>query len=129
MAPKKAPRTAYNLYISFYTKMHKSQSLQIEFECSYGNRELYKNFARTVLNDVPEARERPRDGATKYSGNDNFTDMSKNMSKAWNKVDKLTRTVFEDLAAEESKQHSEVCKILFFSLKDKSATCLLIILI
>jgi hypothetical protein len=64
----------------------------------------------------------------KYSGNDNFTDMSKNMSKAWNKVDKLTRTVFEDLAAEESKQHSEVCKILFFSLKDKSATCLLITL-
>jgi hypothetical protein len=51
MAPPKAARTAYSLYFRYCKNMYKNPTLRIDFECNIANRELYKSFIRTVLND------------------------------------------------------------------------------
>lgn len=104
MAPN---RTAYNLYFGFYVKLHKNPSLRIDFECSRANRELYKSFVRTLLTDDTGVRPDDESGS-KYAGTENFKEMSKKIGEEWSKVDKLTKSIFEDLAAEETKHHKDV---------------------
>jgi hypothetical protein len=79
----------------------------MDFECSCANRELHKSFVRTLLTD--DTGERPDDeSGSKYAGTENFKEMSKKIGEEWSKVDELTKSIFEDLAAEETKHHKDV---------------------
>lgn len=94
MAPK-APRRGYSLFFRFYRIVHSNPTIT-EFECTRENQELYKNFVLTVLNDHHDVSE----GAEKYMGNKNFTEMSKKIGQEWKRIDALTRSVFDKLAEE-----------------------------
>ena len=66
--------------------MHKTPTFQIDFECNDANRERYKAFVQEVLiNNVWDEG----NGAQKYIGNKNFSDMSKQIANDWKKVDLL----------------------------------------
>ena len=84
--------------------MRKNPSLQVDFERTHANRELYKDFVRNVLNaDQDEAApldEEKAEENEKYIGNASFTDMSKKIGDEWQKVDELTRTILIELAEE-----------------------------
>ena len=82
MAPPKAARTAYSLYFRYCKNMYKNPTLRIDFECNIPNRELYKSFIRTVLNDqgvISSVDDRVK--ILKYMGHNNFTSMSQKVSK------------------------------------------------
>ena len=49
-----------------------------------------------MLNDHHDVSE----GAEKYMGNKNFTEMSKKIGREWKRIDALTRSVFDKLAEE-----------------------------
>ena len=86
--------------------MHSNPSI-IEFECTRENRELYKNFVLTVLNDGKDVSPQEDDeDVEKYMGNKNFTGMSKKVGREWERVDSLTRSVFDELAKEGENENS-----------------------
>ena len=105
MAPT-TPRTAYNLYFRYYKNMFKNPSLR--FKGITSNRNALKDFIRTVLNFDPKVMSVTDDSETrKYMGTKSFTGMSKKVGEEWKKVDELTRSVFKELAEEESERYKK----------------------
>ena len=101
------PRKGYNLFFSFYRIMHANPSI-VDFECTKSNRELYKTFVLTVLNDYRDAATiKEDDSIEKYMGNKDFSGMSQKVGQEWKKIDALTRSVFDELAKE---GENENCK-------------------
>ena len=107
MSPRRA-RSAYSLYFRFRKNMHKTPTFQIDFECNDANRERYKAFVQRVLIGVwdDEANE-----TQKYIGNNNFSDMSKQIGNDWKKVDDLTRSIFKELAVADDRRYKKVMMI------------------
>lgn len=106
MAPK-TPRKGYNLFFRFNRIVFANPSI-LEFECTKENRQLYKSFVQTVLNDNRDASLQGEDeSAEKYMGNEDFTGMSRKVGDEWQKIDALKRSVFDELAKDESNNYKQ----------------------
>eukprot|EP00956_Cyclotella_meneghiniana_P023681 scaffold46528_cov72-Cyclotella_meneghiniana.AAC.11 len=103
MSPRRA-RSAYSLYFRFRKNMHKTPTFQIDFECNDANRERYKAFVQRVLIGV---RDDEANETQKYIGNNNFSDMSKQIGNDWKKVDDLTRSIFKELAVADDRRYKK----------------------
>ena len=107
MAPK-TPRKGYNLFFRFNRIVFANPSI-LEFECTKENRDLYKSFVLTVLNNNRDASWPEEDeSAEKYMGNEDFTGMSRKMGDDWQKIDALKRSVFDELAKEGENENSRL---------------------
>lgn len=121
MAPT-TPRTAYNLYFRYYKNMFKNPSLR--FKGITSNRNALKDFIRTVLKFDPEVISVTDDSETrKYMGTKSFTGMSKKVGEEWKKVDELTRSVFKELAEEESERYKKASPYLHIILPFGKIEC------
>lgn len=109
MAPT-PPQSAYHLYFRFYKNVALRPSLRIaSIRGDKTNKEVYKNFVQTVLD--ADLNDGSFDGDAvqqRYFGNDSFSGMSKQISKKWREVDELTRSIFKELAAEDSERYKKV---------------------
>ena len=104
MAPRRA-RSAYSQYIRFRQNIHTNPlSFLIDFTCNDANRERYKAFVVRVLIGVEDEGNENQ----KYMGNNNFSDMSKQMGNDWKEVDDLTRSIFKELAVADDKRYKKV---------------------
>eukprot|EP00804_Cyclotella_cryptica_P017828 CCRYP_001226-RA/>CCRYP_001226-RA protein AED:0.24 eAED:0.24 QI:74/1/1/1/1/1/2/87/281 len=108
MAPT-PPQSAYHLYFRFYKNVLLRPSLQTAvIPGDKTNREQYKDFVQTVLDvDLNDSSLNNNRAQRKFIGNESFAGMSKDVSKKWKEVDPLTRSIFKELAAEDSERYKK----------------------
>eukprot|EP00804_Cyclotella_cryptica_P017814 CCRYP_001225-RA/>CCRYP_001225-RA protein AED:0.04 eAED:0.04 QI:328/1/1/1/1/1/2/1237/311 len=108
MAPLQ-PQSAYHLYFRFYKNVLLRPSLRTAvIHGDKTNREQYKDFVQSVLDvDLNDSSLNSNTAQQKFIGNESFAGMSKDVSKKWKEVDPLTRSIFKELAAEDSKRYKK----------------------
>jgi hypothetical protein len=110
------PQTAWNLYFRFCRKAASHPHLQIDWnELGMLDKEQYKNYVVAILNT-----ESTLQSELKYGGCDSFGGMSKDLGQRWKDADDLTKSVFNELASEESKRYKKVCFLLACTELDSS---------
>ncbi|KAL3804676.1 hypothetical protein HJC23_008491 [Cyclotella cryptica] len=118
MAPLQ-PQSAYHLYFRFYKNVLLRPSLRTAvIHGDKTNREQYKDFVQSVLDvDLNDSSLNSNTAQQKFIGNESFAGMSKDVSKKWKEVDPLTRSIFKELAAEDSKRYKKVSSFTLWTWK------------
>jgi hypothetical protein len=99
----KGPRSAYQLYI--HVRKITSQHPSLKVKCD-GNRDLYLNYVEAILHTNID--EIPRGKKNKFMGSNDFTSMSKMLGEDWRNTDKMTKSMFAELARKDSERYKKV---------------------